>query len=341
VGLLDRRRLVWVGWAVVAVLLVGVLLQGGRALVDPSSRVQEDSYPPSPTEGTATLGDQPGSPGTTGAGPQESESQATLTNQPNPSAPTTLDPDSFPTIPECIAPRRLSVLTFNIHGGRTPHGLDLEAVAEDISRAKADVVMLQEVDRKLARTRFLDQPAILGRLLDMAVYYRANLRSNAILTRLPVTEWSSTRLPRQPGKAERRLVRAAVLVDGQLVHVFNTHLDHTSSPLRVSQMRAVRSLMSDYADQPAVLGGDFNATAGGATLQAIRPSMEDAWDSVGEGPGNTAPSSRPRVRIDYILHNTWLTARSARVLPTSSSDHRALRVGFDLWSSDGCPAGER
>jgi endonuclease/exonuclease/phosphatase family metal-dependent hydrolase len=174
----------------------------------------------------------------------------------------------------------------------------------------------------------------------MAAYYRANVRSNAILTRLPVAEWSSTALPVQPGKEQRRLVHAAVLVEGQLVHVFDTHLDHTSAALRRIQIRAVKRLISAYADQPVVLGADLNASADGPTLRVIRSSLEDAWESAGKGSGDTVPAGQPRSRIDYVLHNTWLSARSARVLPTGASDHRALRVGFDLWGSEGCSAGE-
>ena len=224
-----------------------------------------------------------------------------------PNEPTSLFPTAFPTIPACIAPRRFSVLTFNIHGGRTDHGLDLDAVIAEIRSARADVVLLQEVDRNLARTGFLNQPAMLAEALGMSVYYRANVRSNAILTRFPVMEWSSTALPQWPGKEERRLVHASVLVEGQLVHVFNTHLDHTSVALRLAQIRAVKSLVARYADAPMILGGDLNAIPGGPVLTTLRSDVSDAWPGVGEGSGNTVPAHDPRRRIDYLLHNSWLS----------------------------------
>lgn len=255
---------------------------------------------------------------------------------PTPADPTSLDPTAFPTVAECIAPRRFSVLTFNIHGGRTDHGLDLDAVIAEIRSARADVVLLQEVDRNLARSGFLNQPAMLAKALGMSVYYRANVRSNAILTRFPVMEWSSTVLPRWPGKEERRLVHASVVVDGQLVHVFNTHLDHTSVALRLAQIRAVKSVVARFSDAPIILGGDLNAIPEGPVLTTLWSNVSDAWSDVGEGPGNTVPAHDPRRRIDYLLHNAWLSTHAGQVLPTRASDHAALRIAFDLWVTPGC-----
>jgi endonuclease/exonuclease/phosphatase family metal-dependent hydrolase len=228
------------------------------------------------------------------------------------------------------------VLTFNIHGGRTDHGVDLAAVAAEIRAARADVVLLQEVDQNLARTGYRDEPGALASELGMNVYYRSPVRSNAILTRFPVTEWSSTRLPLWAGREERRLVRATVLVEGQAVHVFTTHLDQSYPDLRVQQIRAAEELMAPYADEPTILGGDLNSPASGEVLQLLRNRLQDSWPEVGTGPGNTVPAGNPRIRIDYLLHNSWLTPRAAQVLPSQASDHRSLRVVYDLWGRDDC-----
>jgi len=290
-------------------------------------RVDQSPQPPTATPTGSGDGPTPSIATPSGAG---------VSSAPTPAEPTSLDPTAFPTVAECIAPRRFSVLTFNIHGGRTDHGLDLDAVIAEIRRARADVVLLQEVDRNLARTGFLDQPALLAEALGMSVYYRANVRSNAILTRFPVLEWSSTALPRWPGHEERRLVHASVVVQGQLVHVFNTHLDHTSVALRLAQIRAINRVVARFADAPMVLGGDLNAIPGGPVLTTLRSDVSDAWPGVGEGLGNTAPAHDPRRRIDYLLHNSWLSTHAAQVLPTRASDHAALRIAFDLWGTQGC-----
>ncbi len=297
------------------------------ARAQPGDLTQVDQLPPTRTP--QGFSDGPTSP-------IVSPSGASAPSAPTPSGPTSLGPTALPTIGQCIAPRRFSVLTFNIHGGRTDHGLDLSAVIGEIRKAGADVVLLQEVDRNLARTGFLNQPAMLAEALGMTVYYHANVRSNAILTRFPVVEWSSTALPRWPGKEERRLVHASVVVEGQVVHVFNTHLDHTSVALRLAQIRAVNRVIARFADAPMILGGDLNAIPEGPVLTALRSDISDAWPGEGEGPGNTVPAHDPRRRIDYLLHNSWLSTHAAQVLPTRASDHAALRIAFDLWTTQGC-----
>lgn len=333
---LQRRPLV--GTAVV--LLVAVVCAGVVTLVRPDSVDRAGASPQPGGRSTAPetgpkTGPITGGPTTSATASSPSDPTGSSDDAPTPE-PTSLDPTAFPTISPCIAPRRFTVLTFNIHGGRTPHGLDLEAIAAEVRRAHADVVLLQEVDRGLSRTEFLDEPEILGRALGMPVYFQARVRSNAILTRFPVTEWGSVRLPQWPGKSQRRLVHASVLVEGQHVQVFNTHLDHTSAGLRLAQARAVREALARHADEPVVLGGDLNAAPGGAVLETLGRDLSDAWAAAGEGPGYTVPAHNPRTRIDYVLHNSWLTPRSAQVIPSGGSDHAAVRIVFDLWGTPGC-----
>lgn len=286
------------------------------------------SAPGSPTGSTAPT-DSP-SPPPSGAGSPSASGGRTR------SGGSTLDPSSLPSVPGCLAPRTLTVLTFNIHGGRTPHGVDLAAFVKEIRAAHADVVLLQEVDKDLWRTGFRDEPEILARGLGMHVYYHSRVRSNAILSRFPVTSWRSTRLPLRPGREERRLVEATIVVDGQRVHVFTTHLDQSVSSLRLAQIRTVKRLMRSGSAGPAILGGDLNAHPGGPVYRTVRSYLRDSWTEVGRGPGLTVPARHPRGRIDYLFHNSWLTPRAAQVLPSRASDHRALRVAFDLWGQEGC-----
>jgi len=342
VGRPDRRSTIpvglrwrWLPWrrlvpAVALVLTVAVL--GGVWALDRRSSLRQTNPSPQPATVEPTgSGESP-----TPWPPVVTPSRPGVSSASTPADTTSLDPTAFPTIPECIAPRRFSVLTFNIHGGRTGHGVDLAAVAAEIKSARADLVLLQEVDRNLRRTGSQDQPAILSEALGMFVYYRAGVRSNAILTRFPVTEWSSTALPRWPGKEERRLLQASVVVEGQLVNVFNTHLDHTSVALRMAQIRAVERVTDRYADEPLILGGDLNAVPGGPVLESLRSHLSDAWPGAGQGSGNTVPARSPRKRVDYVLHNSWLSAHGAQVVPSRASDHAALRVVFDLWGTRGC-----
>ena len=104
------------------------------------------------------------------------------------------------------------MLTFNIHGALGHDGYDLDRVAEEIAAWKADVVLLQEVDRHRDRTDLDDQPVALAAALDMFASYGANVvrpavteggkeqeYGNLTLSRYPVLESENVRLPNRPG----------------------------------------------------------------------------------------------------------------------------------------------
>ncbi|MGH3347931.1 MAG: endonuclease/exonuclease/phosphatase family protein, partial [Nocardioides sp.] len=128
---------------------------------------------------------------------------------------------------------RLTVLTLNLHAGRTKAGrLDLERVASELRSWDADLVLLQEVDRGRRRSDGVDQMRWLARRLGFEAAYGATDRSrpgsngNGILSRWPITDVRLRDLPRAPGYFRRGLVRATVDVRGREIDVFSTHLDH-------------------------------------------------------------------------------------------------------------------
>ena len=71
----------------------------------------------------------------------------------------------------------MRAVTFNIHHGVDGDGrLDLERIAETIESLHADVVGMQEVDRRFAeRSEFVDQARMLSRRLGMRLAYGAAL----------------------------------------------------------------------------------------------------------------------------------------------------------------------
>ncbi|MBC9734679.1 endonuclease/exonuclease/phosphatase family protein [Nocardioides marmotae] len=272
--------------------------------------------------GGATGG--PGSPGSPGL--------PTLPTEP---AQTCIDP----------APDGLVVLSFNIHGGLGAGGQNLERIAQEIEAWDADVVLLQEVDRFRARSGFVDQPTWLGTRLGMnAVYGRNVVRlperrgapraeyGTALLSRLPVRRWENRMLPRQRGQEQRGLLRATLDLAGRPLDVYNTHLQHTRGTIRIAQLKAARRIVARRSGPgtPFVLGGDLNATPDSPALGVTRSFALDPWPVVGEGEGLTVPARVPRRRIDYVLHSPHLLPTSAQALRSAISDHRAVRVTFDV-----------
>lgn len=260
-----------------------------------------------------------------------------------PPAPQPTEPGStlFP-CPERRPPARVSVLTFNIHGALSHTGYDLERIAQEIEDWDADVVLLQEVDRHRARTTYDDQPAELAARLDMHVAFGSNVvrppaargrqeqeYGTAILTRFPIHSRSNVALPNEHGLEQRGLLRVTLRVGGLWVDVFGTHLQHTSGTIRIEQMRAIKDAVAGDL-RPHLLGGDLNAVPDSPALAIAESFLADPWAEVGEGPGLTVPAGEPHRRIDYVLHSDDWVPTAATTLVSEVSDHRALRVEFEL-----------
>lgn len=97
---------------------------------------------------------------------------------------------------------KLRVMTYNIRWGLgTDRRYDLERVAAVIAAVEPDLVGLQEIERGSPRSRFRDQPALLGRRLGMHVAFGPSLClgswqfGNALLSRLPIRHWRHVGLP--------------------------------------------------------------------------------------------------------------------------------------------------
>ena len=239
-----------------------------------------------------------------------------------------------PKIDPCAVPRGLTVMTFNIKGGRVSPG-ELGGIAGVIRASGADVVLLQEVDQNRRRSGNVDQPAIIASHLGMQSVFGANDYitdrggyGNAILSRFPIAESGNTHLPNSDGKEQRGVLRANIIVQGQRLVVFNTHLDHTSDSLRQTQIGAVMAKVNAY-DGAKLLGGDLNSGDGSGVLSTALASLTDAGASLG-------PSHDGGGRVDYLLPNSWLEAGDGRVTPTSLSDHHAVSIDFALRGAADC-----
>lgn len=239
-----------------------------------------------------------------------------------------------PKIDPCAVPRDLTVTTFNIKGGRVSPG-ELGGIADVIRASGADVVLLQEVDQNRRRSGNVDQPAIIASHLGMQSVFGANDwitdrggYGTAILSRFPIDGSDNTHLPNRDGKEQRGVLRANIIVEGQRLVVFNTHLDHTSDSLRRSQIAAVMSKVNAY-DGAKLLGGDLNAGSGSGVLGTALGSLSDAGASLGSSHDGGG-------RVDYLLPNSWLAAGDGNVSPTGLSDHHAVSIDFSIRGAADC-----
>ncbi len=233
---------------------------------------------------------------------------------------------------------RLRVLSYNIHKciGGVDRRYEPGRVADVIRALDTDVVMLQEVDDGVTRSRHDKQVELLGDELGMphrTWYPNVDVRGggqygNAILSRYPIIE--STNIDLTLRWKKRRSVLHGVLrvrhddVD-RTVHVFNMHLGLA----RYERRRQLEKFLDSHPfahlhhDTPVVVGGDLNDVYGGlgellapAGFRGIdrRPLTFPAW-----GPLRALDAIFVRGKVDFLR-----LARCDSALARRASDHRPL-----------------
>jgi len=254
----------------------------------------------------------------------------------------------------------LRVVSYNIHAGtdavRAP---SVPRIGVLLDSLRADVVLLQEVDRGTQRSGGVDQLAELERLTGLQGAFAASLESFqggrygiGILSRWPIRAARTIPLAVDPppdrsaGSHEPRVGLLAVLATpaGEL-HVLATHLDASGTELyRRQELIGLMALAAREvpAGAPLLLGGDLNSSAGSDEAAALRLALQDAWIAChgmaapapadGRGApdaGPTFPASAPVKRIDYVFFR-GAVCKDARVPASTASDHRPLVVDLEL-----------
>jgi endonuclease/exonuclease/phosphatase family metal-dependent hydrolase len=248
------------------------------------------------------------------------------------------------------------LITFNVHHGVGADGRhDLPRLARLLAEAEADVICLQEVDRRFGeRSDHVDQPLLLARGLGMELAWSPSIDEpagtgrtgqrqygNALLTRLPLLASEVHRLP--GGGEPRSALRVLVQRDGAALRVTTTHLSSSSAADRAAQAAAIVAALPTDTREPTVLVGDLNAHVGAPELQVLHERFADAWElaadrtdqagrfSLRAGRGLTHPARHPRVRIDQVWVSAGVTVADARVLDGSgTSDHHPLLVDLHI-----------
>ena len=238
---------------------------------------------------------------------------------------------------------RLRIVSYNIHRAI---GVDRlfrpERIVEILAHHAGDVVLLQEVDEGVPRSRELDLARELAKSLGYAHYavgHNVSLRKgrygNATLSRFPIVRERNIDLT--IGRRKRRgCQHTTIMVErapGKTypLEVFNVHLG-LSVRERAQQVGLLVS-SSEFLDQPAatscIVGGDFNDWR-----SLLVPFFVDAlrFECASSGRGGpdrrsmrTYPSFAPRGALDRIYFRgelRLLASRRCRMeLSRVASDH--------------------
>ncbi|HEY3258917.1 MAG TPA: endonuclease/exonuclease/phosphatase family protein, partial [Pseudonocardiaceae bacterium] len=256
-------------------------------------------------------------------------------------------------------PGPLRIVGLNVlHGFPTFAGLGRRVglIAEEIRRLDADVVLLEEVPWTVGTGSVADE---LARRTGMNhLFLRANGNRRAILfeegeeilSRFPLRDPVSARLPGRTGWFEHRVALAAT-VDSPWgpIGVVVAHLSGWPPSVSAAQVAALRRFVGDPR-HPVVVGGDFNATDDSGPVRDLGQVWTDVLRSA--NPPDVGPTccvqnltSRPgatlRERIDYL----WLVGAGAHVAQARrilteplwvgggwlrASDHAGLFAAIDL-----------
>jgi len=226
----------------------------------------------------------------------------------------------------------LTFASYNIHKGVGLDGrLDADRIIRVIHELDADVIALQEVDR-----RFGARASVLPRvMLDEAEYdivpVRMRPRSmgwhgNSVLVRKSIEMVDAAPIT-LPSLEPRGAVHARFRKEGREFDVVGMHLD-LSGLLRRRQIETVCEVMR-HGTGPAVIMGDLNEwSPHGGALRAFGK----AWTVLSHG--RSFPGSRPLAPLDRIVHSAHWRCHKAEVfhnsLAVSASDHLPVRAQLEL-----------
>lgn len=224
----------------------------------------------------------------------------------------------------------MRVATWNIQHGRRADArrADLDAVAATCASFGADVIALQEVDRRTRRVQGRDPLPLVAEATGLTIVDGAVLPhgggtyGNALLVRgdpddvrhlaLHRPRWPFWRRPEPRGAVRCRV--------GELT-VATCHLSVEGRPLARRQLRDIVRWLDD-ASGPTVLLGDLNLRD---------PDPGDGWSVVDVPPA--FPSRAPRITIDHVLLRGCCGSAVEYAQQPVVSDHRPIvvEVGQNRW----------
>lgn len=229
------------------------------------------------------------------------------------------------------AQNNLKIMTYNI---KNAHGMDnvmdLQRVANTISKAHPHVVAIEEVDSMTERS---NKQYVLGELAKRtrmqpyffpAIDYDGGKYGIGLLTRKQPLSIKQVSLP---GREEARTMFVADFADFTFI---GTHLSLTPED-RMASLKIINEI-ADTCSKPLFIAGDFNDTPRSELLEGLNKK----FTTLNNVKTNTFPADHPSETIDYImaLRNHPLNADTtanhytllyAKVIDDSvSSDHRPV-----------------
>lgn len=226
----------------------------------------------------------------------------------------------------------LTFASYNIHKAVGLDGRrDPERIIAVLRELHADVIALQEVDRRFGERESVLPKALLDETPWRAAPVSRRPRSlgwhgNALLVRKDIEIERAEPFP-LPTLEPRGAVWADLQIERRRLRVFGMHLD-LSGLRRRDQIKAILRHCAKV-EHPTVLLGDFNQWGRGRG--AVR-EFASGWHQLATG--NSFPSRRPVAPLDRIVHSPEWTCLRVTVhhsaIAAVASDHLPVRATLAL-----------
>lgn len=226
---------------------------------------------------------------------------------------------------------KIKVASYNIYHCEDyrKEKIDFDAFAETIKSLDADVIGLNEVHGQGELEEYTEQAKILGKKIGYNYFFAKatelddghNPFGNAVLTRLPVKEFSIIPIPDPENPTgsywyeTRNILKMVTDTDPQVTFLI-THFGLNDD----EQENAIKTFCESYVDERCVFMGDFNARPEHPILTEIKKRMNDTSEPF-DKPFLTFPAHAPNRKIDYIFASRDIKALSFEVPEIILSDH--------------------
>jgi endonuclease/exonuclease/phosphatase family metal-dependent hydrolase len=236
------------------------------------------------------------------------------------------------------------LLSFNIHKGigGVDRKYDLDRTVETIKFYQPDVVLLQEVDEEVPRSRHHRQAEVLADATGLPHRaYQRNVRlkvghyGNAILSRYPLSEAFEIDLTLRPKKRRGALVTRLNVPFGEhsrSIVLANVHLGLAGFERQIQLRRLLANPCLDLPRKrtPLIVAGDYNDVWGSLG----RGVMQRTGFSCASGAIRTFPAAMPLRSLDRVFYRGDLRPLRAFAghIATArrASDHLPLIVEFEF-----------
>ena len=234
-----------------------------------------------------------------------------------------------PAAPTPSQPAVLTVLTWNMHGGRG----ELRRLLDELEAGRLTGAAVR--DYVLLLQEFADRgdDSLVGSRTRQLTVFSSPVRSpfgNGIVSTIRLEDTRTIDLPRE--RQPRGAVAATIRVGAEKLFIVSTHLENRLGWLNGlfgdrARGRQARALLQALPAGHGVVGGDLNTMLG-----PHEPAWRELLARFPDTPGHHEPTFRDRLVLDHLffdLPDGWRATRRV-VEDRYGSDHQPVVAGIHL-----------